>query len=263
MWIIASRVPKYFHHHEGHKSTRHGNANASAGNGIIPKSRRREIKVVRKVLDANDMLARQNRKLFTDKKVFVLNVMSSPGSGKTTTLEKTLTRIMPEIRCAVIVGDICTTRDADRLAQSGAPVVQVNTDEFGGDCHLAAHVIEKAVTNIDLGAIDLLIVENIGNLVCPAEFDIGEDVRVVVLSVTEGEDKPVKYPLMFRECDAALLNKIDLLPYLDYDKDAAVGYIHQIHPGMPVYEISAKTEDGFRPWIQWLKNKVSQKLTTP
>jgi hydrogenase nickel incorporation protein HypB len=229
----------------------------------IQKSRRREIKVVRKVLDANDMMARQNRKLFTDKKVFVLNVMSSPGSGKTTTLEKTLTRIMPEIRCAVIVGDICTTHDADRLAQSGAPVVQVNTDEFGGDCHLAAHVIEKAVTNIDLEAIDLLIVENIGNLVCPAEFDIGEDARVVVLSVTEGEDKPVKYPLMFRECDAALLNKIDLLPYLDYDKQAAVEYIHQIQPGMPIYEISAKTEAGFSPWIEWLKNQINRKLNTP
>jgi hydrogenase nickel incorporation protein HypB len=228
----------------------------------IQKSRRREIKVVRRVLDANDLMAGQNRQLFTEKKVFVLNVMSSPGSGKTTTLEKTLTRIMPEFRCAVIVGDICTTHDADRLAQCGAPVVQVNTDEFGGDCHLAAHVIERAVTNIDLEAIDLLIVENIGNLVCPAEFDIGEDVRVVVLSVTEGEDKPVKYPLMFRECDAALLNKIDLLPYLDYDKAAAVEYIHQIQPGMPVYEISAKTETGFSSWIQWLKDQVSQKLAT-
>jgi hydrogenase nickel incorporation protein HypB len=263
MWINANRILKYFHHHEGHKSSRDGKAHASSGSKTIPESRRREIKVVRKVLDANDIMARQNRKLFTDKKVFVLNVMSSPGSGKTTTLVKTLARIMPEIRCAVIVGDICTTHDADRLAQSRAPVVQINTDEFGGDCHLAAHVIEKAVTNIDLEAIDLLIVENIGNLVCPAEFDIGEDVRVVVLSVTEGEDKPVKYPLMFRECDAALLNKIDLLPYLDYDKTAAIEYIHQIQPGMPVYEISAKTEAGFSPWIQWLKDQVNQKLNTP
>jgi len=263
MWINTNRVAKYFHHHEGHKSSRDGNAHASGGSVAISKSRGREIKVVRKVLDANDMMARQNRKLFTAKKVFVLNVMSSPGSGKTMTLEKTLARIMPEIRCAVIVGDICTTHDADRLAQSGAPVVQVNTDEFGGDCHLAAHVIEKAVTNIDLEDIDLLIVENIGNLVCPAEFDIGEDARVVVLSVTEGEDKPVKYPLMFRECDAALLNKIDLLPYLDYDKAAAVEYIHQIQPEMPVYEISAKTEAGFSPWIQWLEDQVGQKRNTP
>jgi hydrogenase nickel incorporation protein HypB len=220
----------------------------------------REIKVVRRVLDANDSMARQNRKLFEEKNVFVLNMMSSPGSGKTTVLEKTLTRVMPEIRSAVIVGDICTTNDADRLAVSGAPVVQINTDEFGGDCHLAAHVIEKALDGIDLDAVDLLIIENIGNLVCPAEFDIGEDTRVVVLSVTEGEDKPAKYPLMFRECDAALLNKIDLLPYLDYDRRAAIGFIQQVHPGMPIFEISAKTEAGFEHWLEWLRGKVSAKV---
>ncbi|MBW2584073.1 MAG: hydrogenase nickel incorporation protein HypB, partial [Deltaproteobacteria bacterium] len=149
------------------------------------KSGTREIKVVRRVLDVNEKMAEQNRKMFTEKGIFVLNVMSSPGSGKTTTLEKTLVRITPQIKSAVIVGDICTTNDADRLAVSGVPVVQINTDEFGGDCHLAAHVIEKAVGGLDLDDIDLLIVENVGNLVCPAEFDIGEDARVVVLSVTE------------------------------------------------------------------------------
>jgi hydrogenase nickel incorporation protein HypB len=205
-------------------------------------------------------MARQNRKLFGEKNVFVLNMMSSPGSGKTTVLEKTLTHVMPDIRSAIIVGDICTTNDADRLAVSGAPVVQINTDEFGGDCHLAAHVIEKALDGIDLDAVDLLIIENIGNLVCPAEFDIGEDKRVVVLSVTEGEDKPAKYPLMFRECDAALLNKIDLLPYLDYDRQAAIGFIQQVHPGMPIFEISAKTEEGFEHWLEWLKSKVIGKV---
>jgi len=220
-----------------------------------------EIKVVRKVLDVNDTLAALNRKMFSKKKVFVLNLMSSPGSGKTTTLEKTLTRIRPDVKCAVIVGDICTSNDADRLAKTGAPVVQINTDEFGGDCHLAAHVIGKAAEDLDLAAVDCLIVENVGNLVCPAEFDIGEDARAVILSVTEGEDKPVKYPLMFRVCDVALLNKIDLLPYLDYDRDAAVGYIRKIHPQMPVFELSAKTEEGFAPWIDWLKDKVRRKLT--
>jgi len=219
-----------------------------------------EIKVVRKVLDVNDTLAALNRKMFSKKKVFVLNLMSSPGSGKTTTLEKTLTRIRPDVKCAVIVGDICTSNDADRLAKTGAPVVQINTDEFGGDCHLAAHVIGKAAEDLDLAAVDCLIVENVGNLVCPAEFDIGEDARAVILSVTEGEDKPVKYPLMFRVCDVALLNKIDLLPYLDYDRDAAVGYIRKIHPQMPVFELSAKTEEGFDPWIDWLKDKVRRKL---
>jgi hydrogenase nickel incorporation protein HypB len=218
-----------------------------------------EIKVVRKVLDANDRMAEQNRALFKDKGVFVINVMSSPGSGKTTILEHTLTTIMPGIKTAVIVGDVSTTHDADRLVKSGAPVVQVNTDAFGGDCHLAAHVIENAASQLDLDNIDLLIVENIGNLVCPAEFDIGEDVKVVVLSVTEGEDKPVKYPLMFRVCDSAILNKIDLLPYLDYEKDLAVESIHKIHPNMPVFEMSAKTGDGFDAWIDWLKQQVSKK----
>ncbi|MFC1816593.1 hydrogenase nickel incorporation protein HypB [Thermodesulfobacteriota bacterium] len=218
-----------------------------------------EIKVVRKVLDANDTMAQINRNIFSQKRVFVLNLMSSPGSGKTTTLEKTLPYIMPDLRCAVIVGDICTSNDADRLAKTGAPVVQINTDQFGGDCHLAAHVIGKASEDLDLDNIDCLIVENVGNLVCPAEFDIGEDARAVILSVTEGEDKPVKYPLMFRVCDAALLNKIDLLPYLDYDREAAIKHIRMIHTDMPIFELSARTEQGFGPWIDWLKAKVNQK----
>jgi hydrogenase nickel incorporation protein HypB len=218
-----------------------------------------EIKVVRKVLDVNDTMAARNRELFKSKKVFVLNLMSSPGSGKTTTLEKTLTLLAPEVRCAVIVGDVCTTNDADRLARTGVPVVQVNTDAFGGDCHLAAHVIEKAAMDLDLDQADLLIVENVGNLVCPAEFDIGEDARAVVLSVTEGEDKPLKYPLMFRVCDAALLNKTDLLPYLDYDKAAALENIRQIHPEMPIFEMSARTGEGLAPWVEWLKAQVKGK----
>lgn len=218
-----------------------------------------EIKVVRKVLDVNATMAEQNRRLFSAKGVFVLNVMSSPGAGKTETLIKTLARITPDIKCAVIVGDICTSNDADRLAQSGTPVVQINTEPFGGDCHLAAHVIEKAALDLDLEAIDLLIIENVGNLVCPAEFDIGEDCRIVVLSVAEGEDKPVKYPLMFRECEATLLNKIDLTPYLDYDMDAALNYIHQVHPDMPVFQISARTEEGFDAWIAWLRKRIHSK----
>lgn len=219
-----------------------------------------EIKVVRKVLDVNMTMAEKNRKVFAKKKVFVLNVMSSPGSGKTAILEKTLSFIKPHIKCAVIVGDICTSNDAERLAGHGAPVVQINTDAFGGDCHLAAHVIENAADKIDMDDIDLLIVENVGNLVCPAEFDIGEDARVVVLSVTEGEDKPLKYPLMFRKCDAAILNKTDLLPYLDYDRQEVVKNMLQIHPDMPVFEMSAKTQEGFGPWIDWLKLMVSRKL---
>ncbi|MGD2187447.1 MAG: hydrogenase nickel incorporation protein HypB [Desulfobacterales bacterium] len=247
------RHHKDFHRpHHSHSKDLHADVSSQ-------KSGTREIKVVRRVLDVNEKMAEQNRRLFAENGIFVLNVMSSPGSGKTTTLEKTLARIMPEIKSAVIVGDICTTHDADRLATTGAPVVQINTDEFGGDCHLVAHVIERAAGTLDLDDIDFLVVENVGNLVCPAEFDIGEDSRVVVLSVTEGEDKPVKYPLMFRECEVALLNKVDLLPYLDFDKEKAIHYIHQVHPDMPVFEISAKTGEGFDPWIDWLKNRIKTK----
>jgi len=256
----AFKMKRYFHHKDFDKP-HHSHSNHPRDDVSTQKSGTREIKVIRRVLDVNEKMAEQNRRLFAEKGLFVLNVMSSPGSGKTTTLEKTLARIMPEIRSAVIVGDICTTHDADRLSQTGAPVVQINTDEFGGDCHLVAHVIEKAAVTLDLDDIDFLVIENVGNLVCPAEFDIGEDSRVVVLSVTEGEDKPVKYPLMFRECEVALLNKVDLLPYLDFDKEKAVDYIHQVHPDMSVFEISSKTGQGFEPWIDWLKNKIRTKIS--
>ena len=260
MKISRNKIQMVQHHKDFH-TTPHTHSQNSTKVGTV-KSGTREIKIVRRVLDVNEKMAAQNRKLFRDHGVFVLNMMSSPGSGKTTMLVKTLAAIMPDIECAVIVGDICTTNDADRLAISGAPVVQINTDEFGGDCHLAAHVIEKAAGGIDLHQIQLLIVENIGNLVCPAEFDIGEDARVVVLSVTEGEDKPLKYPLMFRECDAAILNKIDLLPYLDYEVEDAIKNIRQIHPDMPIFQLSAKTEEGFDPWLRWLRRQVDQKIKT-
>ncbi|CAN2042316.1 hydrogenase nickel incorporation protein HypB [Candidatus Magnetomoraceae bacterium gMMP-15] len=216
-----------------------------------------EIKIVKKVLDVNNTMAEQNRKFFKEKGVFVLNMMSSPGSGKTTILEKTLERIIDKIPTAVIVGDICTTNDADRLSVSGAPVVQINTDEFGGDCHLAAHVIREAANQIDLNAVKFLIVENVGNLVCPAEFDIGENARAVVFSVTEGEDKPLKYPLMFRVCDIALLNKIDLFPYLDVDRKKIIDNIHKIHPDMPIFELSATKGEGFKTWINWIKKMLN------
>jgi hydrogenase nickel incorporation protein HypB len=219
-----------------------------------------EIKIVKKVLSANDTMAQQNRKYFSEKQVFVLNLMSSPGSGKTSILEKTINKLLPDINSAIIVGDVCTTNDADRLAKTGVQVIQICTDDFGGDCHLAAHVVGKAASDLDLKDVKLLIVENVGNLVCPAEFDIGEDSRVVVLSVTEGEDKPLKYPLMFRVCDAALLNKTDLLPYLEFDLDVVEKNIWQIHPNMPLFKVSAKTQEGFSLWIDWLKKQVQNKV---
>ncbi len=253
--------PKTRRHHKEGPHGHHSHPHPRGGSDAETRpSGTREIQVVRRVLDANDVMAGQNRKMFTEKRVFVLNVMSSPGSGKTTTLIRTLSHLMPDIRCAVIVGDICSTYDADQLSVSGAPVIQINTDEFGGDCHLAAHVIANAAGGIDLNGADLLVVENVGNLVCPAEFDIGEDARVVILSVAEGEDKPIKYPLMFRQCDAALLNKTDLLPYLDYDPELAVKNIRQVHPGMPVFALSAKTGEGFDAWLQWLRDRIRDKL---
>lgn len=259
MPISTNRTQQYFHHKEFQKSTHYREKKHGVGEGKTIGTR--EIEIVRKVLDVNDTIAEQNRNLFAEKGVYVLNIMSSPGSGKTSILEKLLSRIMKNVKGAVIVGDICTSNDADRLSRFGAPVVQVNTDAFGGDCHLAAHVIRTAVGSFNLDDVDLLIVENIGNLVCPAEFDIGEDLRIVVVSVTEGEDKPLKYPLMFRVCDTALLNKIDLLPYLDYNKTAVVKNILQVNPSMAIFEISAKTEEGLDSWVDWLKQKVKEKST--
>ncbi len=218
-----------------------------------------EIKIRKQVLEKNLTEADKNRSYFKKNNLFVLNMMSSPGSGKTETLCRTLKSLMPDIRVGVIVGDICTTNDADRLAVTGAKVTQINTDQFGGDCHLAAPLIDTAAQKLGCEDLDLLIVENIGNLVCPAEFDIGEDARVVVLSVTEGEDKPLKYPLMFQVSDAAILNKVDLLPYLDFDAALAVDNMKKVHPGMPVFALSAKTGEGLEPWLDWLRQKVKEK----
>ena len=219
-----------------------------------------EINIQKRVLEKNETEADKNRAFFNEKQVFVLNLMSSPGSGKTETLCRTLEQLMPDIRTGVIVGDVCTTNDADRLKVTGAKVTQINTDQFGGDCHLAAHLIDASARQLGCDDLDLLIVENIGNLVCPAEFDIGEDAKAVMLSVTEGEDKPLKYPLMFQVADCAILNKIDLLPYLDFDAALAVENMGKVHPGIPVFELSAKTRDGFEPWLEWLRTKVKEKL---
>ncbi|MCP3898347.1 MAG: hydrogenase nickel incorporation protein HypB [Desulfobacteraceae bacterium] len=219
-----------------------------------------EINIQKRVLEANENESERLKKFFKEKKVFVLNVMSSPGSGKTETLVKTLNRIMPKICTAVIVGDICTTNDAVRLEATGAEVTQINTDKFGGDCHLAAHMVESCAKEFDLDKIDLLIVENIGNLVCPAEFDIGEDARAVLLSVTEGEDKPLKYPVMFRLAHSAILNKVDLLPYLEFDVDEAENNIKQVNPNIPVFRISATKEQGLEPWIEWIEKMVFAKI---
>jgi hydrogenase nickel incorporation protein HypB len=250
--ILCNPSKKYFHHIHGEHHHPHDD-------DILNASKKRQISIGKKVLDANQANANINRQLFADKGIFVLNIMSSPGSGKTTTLEQTLRILKNDIKCAVVVGDICTTNDADRLSVSGMPAIQINTDAFGGDCHLTAHEVKHALKDLNLDELDLLIIENVGNLVCPAEFDVGEDARTVVLSVTEGEDKPLKYPLMFRESHIALLNKIDLLPYLDFDLTLAKKNISRIHPGMKMIDISAKTLEGFDLWTGWLKEQVLSK----
>ena len=255
------KTQKYYHHDGSRHSHPHLHPDRRGSGITIKKSGTREIKVVRRVLDVNEKMADQNRTLFAAKGIFVLNVMSSPGSGKTTTLEKTLSQITSEIKSAVIVGDVCTTNDADRLAVTGVPVVQINTDEFGGDCHLAAHVIEKAARSIDLDDIDLLIVENVGNLVCPAETDPGAHVKVVILSVPEGDDKPAKYPVMFRAADLVMISKCDLLPILDdFDPERAKSYLRDIASTAPVIALSAKDQSGVHHWIEWITHQIEERV---
>lgn len=220
-----------------------------------------EIKVVKKVLSINDSISEDIRKTLKDNKVFMINLMSSPGSGKTTILEKTISALKKEFKIAVVVGDICTTKDSQRLAKTGVPVVQINTEPFGGDCHLGANLIQGALSELNLKKLDFVIIENVGNLVCPAEFEIGEDKKIVVLSLPEGDDKPLKYPLMFRVSSAAIVNKIDLTPYLDVDKKRFVRHIKQINPQIPVFEVSAKTGTGFQAWLNWLKKEAKAKIS--
>jgi hydrogenase nickel incorporation protein HypB len=204
-------------------------------------------------LEESNALAEQNRGRLLSADVFTVNIMSSPGAGKTTLLQQTIRELQALGKhSGVIEGDITTTLDSERLAPLGVPVVQVNTQPFGGDCHVGAHLVQAALRHFDLPALDYLFIENIGNLVCPAEFDLGEHRKVVVLSLPEGEDKPLKYPLMFRECHLCLLNKIDLLPYLDVDLRNLTANIRQINGQLPVLPISAKTGDGLEAWIHWL-----------
>lgn len=215
-----------------------------------------EVKVMRDILGENDALADAMRADFAARRIFVLNLMGSPGSGKTTLLEATLRALSGELRMAVIEGDLFTTKDADRIGACGAPVVQINT---AGGCHLDAPMVEKALSSLDLDALDLIVIENVGNLVCPAEFALGEDAKAVVLSVTEGDDKPMKYPLMFKESAVAVINKTDLLPFTNFDLPQASEDIRTIHPGVLVFPVSCTKGDGLSAWLDWLRGKVKAK----
>jgi hydrogenase nickel incorporation protein HypB len=217
-----------------------------------------QVSVLRRVLDTNDLIARENRKKFDAHGCFVVNLMSAPGSGKTAILARTLGALRGRPRAAVIEGDVQGTLDADRLAPLGVPVVQINTDpHFGGECHLDARMIRNALPALDLPELDLVFIENVGNLVCPAEFQVGENCKVMVLSVTEGEDKPLKYPLMFRVSQLLLLNKIDLLEHVDFDLASFRANVARVNPTLPVVELSARTGQGFQNWMDWLAEHVA------
>ena len=218
-----------------------------------------EIKIVKKILAKNDAAAGELRSLFAGKQILVVNLMSSPGSGKTALLDKTLELLGGSLRAAVIEGDIATTLDSERLARHNVPLVQVNTDTFGGDCHLEANMIAGAVEQLDLQALDLLFIENVGNLVCPAEFDLGEDMKVALLSATEGEDKPLKYPLMFKVCGTAVITKCDLTEALEFDAGAAEANVLKVNPRTHVLHTSAKTGQGVDGWIALLKERLNAK----
>ena len=214
---------------------------------------RTKVKLVEGVLDANDTIARANRADFARSGVSVVNLMSAPGAGKTTLLERLLETGIDGVRTGVLEGDVQGSFDADRLSALHVPVAQINTDPgFGGECHLDANMVRSAIPALPLDDIDLLVIENVGNLVCPAEFRVGEDVRAMVCSVTEGEDKPLKYPLMFRACELVVVNKIDLLEHLDFDLDRFHANLDAVNQGVERIAVSARTGegvDGFRSWL--------------
>ena len=211
-----------------------------------------KVRVVEDALDANNTIARANRDDFDRHDVTVVNLMSAPGAGKTTLLERVLGGL-GDVRAGVLEGDVQGSYDADRLASLHVPVTQLNTDNgFGGECHLDANMVRSAIPELPLADIDLLVIENVGNLVCPAEFHVGEDARIMVSSVTEGEDKPLKYPLMFRTCELVLVNKIDLLPHLEFDMERFLHHLDAVHPGVPRMLVSARTGEGIDAFREWL-----------
>ena len=213
---------------------------------------RTKIRVAEDALDANETIARANRHDFDRSGVRVVNLMSAPGAGKTSLLEAAL-RGLEGVRPGVLEGDVAGSLDADRIASLHVPVTQINTDQgFGGECHLDANMVRSAIPALELDGIDLLVIENVGNLVCPAEFRVGEDVRAMITSVTEGEDKPLKYPLMFRACEMVVINKIDLLPHLDFDVDRLVANIDAVNPRAETMLVSARTGEGVDAFRDWL-----------
>ena len=213
---------------------------------------RTKIRVAEDALDANQTIANANRHDFDHAGVAVVNLMSAPGAGKTTLLERGLEHL-DGVRAGVLEGDVQGSMDADRIAAIHVPVVQLNTDSgFGGECHLDANMVRSAITDLPLDELDLLVIENVGNLVCPAEFRVGEDARIMVSSVAEGEDKPLKYPLMFRACELVIVNKLDLLPHVEFDLERFLDNVDTVNPGVETMLVSATTGRGVDEWRRWL-----------
>lgn len=215
-----------------------------------------KVKVLQNILDANDQMANKNRQVLDQLGVLTLNIMASPGAGKTSLILQTIAGLKGKARIAVIEGDIASTIDADRISDEGIPVVQINT---GGGCHLDANMVANALENLELDDIDLLFIENVGNLVCPAAYKLGEHKRVVLTSTPEGDDKPQKYPAMFTEAEAIVINKIDLLSLLDFDPGVFNRTVTGLNPDAPIFELSSKTGQGFEQWLAWLEAGLKPK----
>jgi hydrogenase nickel incorporation protein HypB len=212
-----------------------------------------KIKVVTRILDANERIAEENRHIFDANKTFVINLMSSPGAGKTSLLEKTIKHLRGKEKIGVIAGDISGSDDALRIDRLGVPVIQINT---GGACHLDANMINDVINDLPLEEINLLFIENVGNLVCPAEFNLGENIKAMILSLTEGHDKPLKYPQIFQKSSAMVLNKVDLKPFLDVSIEKIKTDVTSLNPSIKIFELSCKTDEGMENWIKWLQTLI-------
>jgi len=215
----------------------------------------RVVQVQKSLMTHNDGVAAENRVRFARR--LVLNIVSSPGSGKTALMERTVRELAADLAVGVVVGDLETDNDAVRLHGAGAPSVQIVT---GAVCHLEAEMVARAVDGLDLDDLDVVVIENVGNLVCPAAWDLGEDLRVTMLSVTEGEDKPLKYPRIFKDADAVIINKIDIAEAVGFDRDRALESVRQVTPNAKVFELSARTGEGMAPWLEWLRERRAAKL---
>jgi hydrogenase nickel incorporation protein HypB len=214
-----------------------------------------EVKVLQDILSANDAIARKNQSQLDKHGILAINVMSSPGAGKTSLILQTIGKLKEKARIAVIEGDVASTIDADKVSKQGVVVVQINT---AGGCHLDANMTENALNNLPLGDIDLLIIENVGNLICPAGFALGEHKRVILLSLPEGDDKPYKYPTMFSGADVVLINKIDLLPLLEFDIASFTNAVSGLNPNVKIFQVSCKTSQGLEGWFSWLQEQMKE-----